>query len=35
MLIVVHCEREQDTIRIISSRKATRKEALHYHRRKS
>ncbi|MBK9577225.1 MAG: BrnT family toxin [Fibrobacteres bacterium] len=35
ILIVVHCEREQDTIRIISSRKATRKEALHYHRRKS
>ncbi|QQS07640.1 MAG: BrnT family toxin [Fibrobacterota bacterium] len=34
ILIVVHCEREQDTIRIISSRKATRKEALHYHRRK-
>lgn len=35
ILIVVHCEREQDTIRIISSRKAMRKEALHYHRRKS
>ncbi len=34
VLIVVHCERHNDVLRIISSRKATRKEAAQYHRRK-
>ena len=33
VLIVVHCERRNDVLRIISSRKATRKEAAQYHRR--
>ncbi|HOX51810.1 MAG TPA: BrnT family toxin [Fibrobacteria bacterium] len=34
ILVVVHCERHLDTIRIISSRRATRKEATEYLRRK-
>lgn len=34
VLIVVHCERSEDVLRIISSRKATRKEASQYDRRK-
>lgn len=34
VLIVVHCERANDVLRIISSRKATRKEAAQYHRSK-
>lgn len=34
VLIVVHCERRNDVLRIISSRRATRKEAAQYHRRK-
>ncbi len=34
VLIVVHCERSNDVLRIISSRKATRKESAQYHRRK-
>lgn len=34
VLVVVHCERINDTIRIISSRKATRKESQQYLRRK-
>ena len=35
VLIVVHCERSNDILRIISSRKATRKESAQYHRRRS
>jgi uncharacterized DUF497 family protein len=35
VLIVVHCERTNDVLRIVSSRKATRKEAAQYNRRKS
>ena len=34
ILLVVHCYRENDTIRIISSRKATKKEAKQYKERK-
>ncbi|HQF53931.1 MAG TPA: BrnT family toxin [Fibrobacteria bacterium] len=34
VLIVVHCERSDDILRIISSRKATRREAAQYDRRK-
>lgn len=32
LLIVCHCERHEHTIRIISARKATRKESQHYQR---
>ncbi len=34
ILLVVHCYRENDTIRIISSRKATKSEAKQYKERK-
>ncbi len=34
ILLVVHCYRENDTIRIISSRKATKNEAKQYKERK-
>ena len=34
ILVVVHCYRENDTIRIISSRKATKHEAKQYKERK-
>ena len=34
ILLVVHCYRENDTIRIISSRKATKNEAKQYQERK-
>lgn len=32
LLIVCHCERENNTIRIISARRATKKESGYYHR---
>ncbi|WP_250645225.1 BrnT family toxin [Campylobacter rectus] len=34
ILLVVHCYRENDTIRIISSRKATKNETKQYKERK-
>ena len=35
LLLVVHVEQQSETIRIISARRATNKESLHYHQRLS